>query len=185
MELFAQVIGIIAAAVSVAAFQFRSNRGVFICQMISAFLFAVNMFMLGAWAGCLLNLLAAVRGVLLSLPGKKGINRYTLAFVLLATVGCYTWQYAAGLMEYVWLDILLAAQFMVGTLLCWHQDGRLLRLGQMLVMSPVCLLYNGIFHAVGGVITECVNILSVAASLVRYGWNGFENRDEKEGDPRV
>ncbi len=176
MEWIAQSIGLAAAAFAIAGFQFRANRPVFICQMISAALFVVNMALLGAVGGVLLNAVAALRGVFLSLPGRRGATRATFWLVVGLTVGCFALQAGLGLVTRA-VDLLLPLQFLVGTVLCYRQDGRALRLGQLFVMSPCCLVYNLSFGLIGGIITEEFNMLSILLALLRCGWNGFERPD--------
>ena len=51
MEIIAQILGLIATAFIIIAYQFRSNRTFFILQMITASFFTANMLLLGAYGG--------------------------------------------------------------------------------------------------------------------------------------
>lgn len=187
MEIFAQIIGLLAGAAAISAFQFRSNRMTFILQMMGALLFCINSLMLNAIAGCILNAVAVVRGIFLCIPEGRGITSTTFWISIGLTLAAFGWQYFAGLMNH-WIDVLLMVQFLAGTYFCWRQDGRLMRLGQLCIMSPICLYYNFTFHLIGGVLTEMVNIASIIISILRYGWNGFERADaqkDKRGESCV
>ena len=184
MELFAQILGIVAMAFIIIAYQFRSNRTFFILQMCSATFFTLNMLLLGAYGGFVLNLLAALRGVILSLPKGKGITKPMFWAVVAATVVGYGILIYMGQMP-LWIDYLLPVQFIVGTIYSWKQDGRALRLAQLFVMSPVCLAYNVVVFTIGGILTECFNILSILISLIRFGWNGFESPTSQKEDAYV
>ena len=175
MDYAAQAVGLVAAGFCILSFQFRTNRGTFIFQMCGALLFSVNMFMLGAPCGGVMNAIAFLRGIFLTWPNKKGINRVTLAIIMGLIIASSVWQYAAGNLTRA-ADYALIIQFIVGTRFCWQQDGRMLRLCQLFLISPVCLWYNIEYLAIGGIITEVINILSVVISLLRYGWHGFEQR---------
>ena len=182
MEILAQILGLLATGFILVAYQFRANRTLFILQMISAAFFALNMLLLGAYGGFVLNLLAALRGVILSLPKGKGITKPMFWAVIAATVVGYGILYWQGLMPR-WIDFLLPLQFMVGTAFCWKQDGRALRMAQLAVMSPVCLVYNCTVFSLGGILTECFNMVSIVVSLIRFGWHGFETANtEKENE---
>ena len=184
MEIIAQILGLIATAFIIIAYQFRSNRTFFILQRISASFFTANMLLLGAYGGFVLNLLAALRGVVLSLPKGKGITKPMFWAVNVATVIGYGILFYCGLMP-SWIDFLLPLQFMVGTWFSWKQDGRALRLAQLTVMSPVCLVYNISVFTIGGIVTECFNIASIVISLIRFGWHGFENVNSQKESKNV
>ncbi len=184
MEIFAQTLGLIATVFIIIAYQFRSNRTFFILQMCSATFFTLNMLLIGAYGGFVLNLLAALRGVILSLPKGKGITKPMFWAVNIATVVGYGILLGFGLMPR-WIDYLLPLQFMVGTYFSWKQDGRALRMAQLTVMSPVCLVYNIYVVTLGGIITECFNILSIIISLIRFGWNGFETANTQKENSYV
>ncbi len=173
--------GLIATAFILVAYQFRSNRTFFILQMCSATFFTLNMLLLGAYGGFVLNLLAALRGVILSLPKGKGITKPMFWAVIVATMVGYGILIYMGQMPR-FIDYLLPLQFVVGTYFAWKQNGRSIRLAQLFVMSPVCLVYNIYVFTLGGILTECFNIVSILISLVRFGWNGFEiTQPKKEG----
>ena len=63
MTLTAQIIGIFAMVANVAAYQFKNKRNVILCQLAGSALFAVNMFMLDALMGGLLNVVGIVRAI--------------------------------------------------------------------------------------------------------------------------
>ena len=63
MTLTAQIIGIFAMVANIAAYQFKNKRNVILCQLAGSVLFAVNMFMLDALMGGLLNIVGIVRAI--------------------------------------------------------------------------------------------------------------------------
>ena len=63
IEIIAQVIGVIAMVLLVVSYQFKGKKSVIALQFLGSFLFSVNYLMLGAYVGCLLNFLGAVRAV--------------------------------------------------------------------------------------------------------------------------
>ncbi len=184
MEIFAQILGLIATGLIIFAYQFRSNRIFFMLQMCSAAFFTVNMLLLDAYGGFVLNLLAAGRGVFLSLPNGKGITKLNFWIVNIATVAGYGILALWGQMSTL-VDWLLPLQFVFGTWLSWRQSGRAIRMGQLIVMSPICLVYNSMVFSIGGIATECFNILSISISLIRFGWNGFETATKEKEKSHV
>ena len=57
-------------------------------------------------------------------------------------------------------------------------DGKIIRIGQASVVSPLWMTYNLIIPvpSIGGVLTESINIASVIISLYRYRKTGFTQR---------
>ena len=173
VDWIAQGIGIVAAALTIFSFQCKSNKTLYIFQAVAGFLFFVNFFMLGDYTAAFLNLINLLRGGLLA-GGKRFESR----------------MYAAGLMALYtattvvtfalftnWFSILVWAAQLVGTVAMWSKKGKIIRLGQLFVVSPAWLI-NNIFNSfsIGGIITEAVSILSIIISLIRYR-KGFETAD--------
>ncbi len=175
MDWFAQSFGIIGGALFIASYQFRSNRVIFALQTASALVFSVNYALLGGWVGMALNLLAVTRGVFLVLPDGKGVRPATFWLIIGLTLATSGVLFGTGQMFRV-VDFLLPLQFVISTVICWRQDGRLLRIGQLFIISPCMLAYNITVFTLGGIVTECCNMLSTIVSVVRFGWNGFDRQ---------
>ena len=78
------------------------------------------------------------------------------------------------------LDILPFIAFTVGTLAFWTNDAKMLRLCELVGVSPAWLLYDFITGAYGGILTELVILGSVVVSIVRFGWKGLEDPEFKQ-----
>ena len=65
-----------------------------------------------------------------------------------------------------------------GTCFMATQNGKLIRLGQLFVVSPLWLTYNFLLPvpSLGGVICELINIVSTLVALFRYRKIGFTER---------
>ena len=72
-EIIAQVIGIVAAAISISSFQFKNNKTLFTLRAIASILFALNYFLIGAITAAILNAINIVC-MLLMLYGER--HRY-------------------------------------------------------------------------------------------------------------
>ena len=83
----AQITGISAAVLTIVSMQFRSNRTLFICQEISGFMLSAAFFMLGAWAGALMELFGAIRPAIL-LRENIAKSKYTLGGLLIFLLIC-------------------------------------------------------------------------------------------------
>ena len=61
-EVLAQGVGILGAALSIFAYQFKDNRKYFVLLALSGVCFGVHFLLLGAFTGALLNFINVVRG---------------------------------------------------------------------------------------------------------------------------
>ena len=65
-----------------------------------------------------------------------------------------------------------------GTFSMWSQNGKWIRWCQLLVVSPLWIVYNSIIPipSIGGIMTEMFCIISVLIALFRYRKIGFTER---------
>ena len=52
-ELFIQAIGFVGVALFIISYQIRSNRALFLCQLMGCLVFCVQFFLMGAYTGAL------------------------------------------------------------------------------------------------------------------------------------
>lgn len=172
----AQTLGISAMIAAVVSMQCRSNRKFFMLQELSGILFTVSFVFMGAWEGALMNFFGTVRPELLRRE-KLFKSKWVLAvlMVFLALCICVT----ALITDKKWyLLFTVAIAQLVGTFFMWTQNGRNIRLAQLLFVSPLWILYNLLLPvpSIGGVMTELINITSVIVVLIRYRKQGFSER---------
>ena len=165
-DTIAQILGIMAMAISVSAFQFKKNRSLFIVQGISCCLFFVHFFLLGAYTGAFLNILALIRSICLSV--KKLRHPVFEALVMLSFIIITVLTYEG------WPSLLVLAAMLVGTATYWLNKAKLIRISQLAVISPCWLIYNVVNFSIGGIITESFNIISTIVSMIRYRKTGFD-----------
>ena len=73
MDFWIQSIGVVAMVLSVISYQFKSKRSILLCMCAASALFAVNMFMLGAIMGGIMNVLGVARAIAYM---NKSLERY-------------------------------------------------------------------------------------------------------------
>lgn len=162
--------------ITVLSMQCRSNRNFFICQELAEVLFMVSFAMLGAWGGAVMNLFGVIRPELLRRENiaKSKITLIGLLFFLilcsLAVVIIFN--------EKVYLCLLVLIAQSAGTFFMWTRNGRNIRLCQLFIVSPLWLMYNSLIPipSIGGILTELINIVSVALALIRFRKIGFVER---------
>ena len=164
--LIAQLVGVVAAICALFSFQCKETKKLVALQSIASVLWGVHQYLLGAYTGMLLNAGAIVRGICLcSRPRKWAESKYTVAGVtlLMAALGALSWT--------DWRSILPIVAMVAGTPFFWCRSGRTLRLAQVGFISPLWLVYNVLNYSIPGVITECLNMLSVLV----YFWRTRRN----------
>lgn len=174
--LIAQIIGISAMTITVLSMQCRSNRNFFICQELAGVLFMVSFAMLGAWGGAVMNLFGVIRPELLR---RENIakSKITLIGLLVFLILC-SLAVVIIFNEKFYLCLLVLIAQSAGTFFMWTRNGRNIRLCQLFIVSPLWLMYNSLIPvpSIGGILTELINIVSVALALIRFRKIGFVER---------
>ena len=158
---YAQWIGVIAIVVSFIGFQNKNARRIFAYQITTNALWSLHMLLIGAYTGMILNIIGLARSFLLYSENKPyGKSKISMAIVMLAFTigGIISWN--------GWQSIL--STLAMGTPLLWTRHAKVIRFSQILLISPLWLYHNILVCSVAGTITECVTIVSVFISIIRY-----------------
>lgn len=167
-EYMVQAIGFLGVALFIISYQIRSNRALFLCQLVGCIVFCVQFFLMGAYTGAISLIVNIARNLLLikSNDWKWAKSQVTLAAIilLLLVMTICTW---AGL-----ISILPFVSVAVTSIGYWTQNAQKIRLSQ-LFGSPCTLLYDILVHTWGGAVCEAITILSIIISIVRFGWRNL------------
>ena len=167
-EYLVQAIGFLGVALFIISYQIRSNRALFLCQLVGCIVFCVQFFLMGAYTGAISLIVNIARNLLLikSNDWKWAKSQVTLAAIilLLLVMTICTW---AG-----WISILPFVSVAVTSIGYWTQNAQKIRLSQ-LFGSPCTLLYDILVHTWGGAVCEAITILSIIISIVRFGWRNL------------
>ena len=171
MTLTAQIIGIFAMVANVAAYQFKNRRNVILCQLVGSVLFAVNMFMLDALMGGLLNIVGIMRAIVyinkdrLKIPVKL-VNGIFMALYLAS----YILVFAAFGKEPTSFNLLIEILPLIGmgamTVGLSMKDSKAIRVCGF-INSPCWLIYNSLVFSLGGILCEVFGIVSVITAYIR------------------
>lgn len=168
-ELIAQIIGIIACITLIFSFQFKDNKKYFIAQLIGALLFSINYVMIGAYTGCVTNLINIFRSlVMVSTIKSVRKNGYYMLITAYTLSTIFTYE--------GWQSLLLLVSQVGGTTFMKTNNGKIIRIGQLLVISPLWLIYNIVEFSIGGIICEAFTMGSVIVSFMRYGVKNLDNK---------
>ena len=68
-----------------------------------------------------------------------------------------------------------------GTIGCWTNNAKKIRITNLAVNSPCMLLYDVLVRSWGGVLNESIAMLSIVISVMRFGWKALDgDRIERE-----
>ena len=184
MDFWAQAIGIVAMAFNITAFQFKSKRALLLFICVGSSLFSVNMLMLGAVTGGLMNILGAVRSLVyvnkdklpisVKLINAMFISAYLISYVLSFTV-FGTEPSARNLI----LELLPIIAMIAMTIAFAGSNSKIIRLSGF-ISSPCWLTYNIFNNAIGGIICEMFVLVSIISALIRIDILGKKEEEKKK-----
>ena len=171
-NIIAQTIGIIAMCAMIASFQFKTRRNVIIAQLMSVTLFSVNMFMLQAIMGFLLNVIAIIRAVVYLKIDKIKIPPRLLQgiFISLYFV-CYVLAFTVFGTEPSMKNLIIELLPVIGmTALTFGFAGKSAKEIRLysFINSPCWLIYNSVNFVIGGILCEVFSLISNGYAFLRY-----------------
>ncbi len=168
----AQLFGYIGMACALLSYQCKTNKRYFFMQTACATAFTLQYLLLGAWSAMFLNIVAIARGILFSL-GERCHKPFVHILLQLAFVGASLLSvFLFGEAWWIALCVFLAQSG--GTVSQWTRNGKTIRYTQLALVSPLWLVNNVYYMAIGGILCECFNILSVLISMLRFRKTGYD-----------
>ena len=168
---FIQAIGFVGTAVFILSYQIKSNRRLFLLQLIGTALFCVQFFLLDAKSGCFSLAANMVRNaMLMKYSDWKWVRWKGWPFVfggVFAVILYGTWNGPISLLAF--------AASLACTFGYWSNNARMIRLANLVCACPCWLTYDIIVGSWGGVLNESVTLLSILISIIRFGWAGLGN----------
>ncbi len=165
-------LGIIAAIVNVLSYQIKQQRYYLFFQMIMATILVIQYGIIGAWAGMILNIIAATRALAFYFNKHERVGRivlgtiFSLLNVAAVIVVCVCFK------EYWYMGLVIGVAQIVGTIAIATGSNRTVKIAQMFIVSPCWLAYAAFYTAIGhpnygGIIMETCNILSIIIFFIR------------------
>ena len=165
-----QGIGFIAVAAFILSYQIKSNRWLFLLQLIGSALFCLQFFLLDAFSGCLSLAVNILRNALMMKYNDwKWVRRKgcpVIIAVLFTIILFVTWNGPVSLLAFI--------ASVSSTFVYWTNSPRKIRMVNLVCASPCWLIYDVIVFSLGGIVSESITILSILVSFVRFGWKGLE-----------
>ena len=172
LRIFAQVIGIVAMLINVLSYQCKKQRPLIVMQLVSSTFYAVNLFILDAPTGCVLNLVGICRAIVFS--NKKFFRadrKIWIAVFSLASAGVYALTFLVFEKDPTAKNLIiefLPVIGMIATTVGFYRDGakdvRLLSP----INSPCWLVYHLTTRSIGGIAGEVVMLISIVVGYLRH-----------------
>jgi hypothetical protein len=176
-ELLIQAVGFTGVAMYLISYQMRSNKKLFMFQLMGCLIFLVQFILLGAYTGAVGLAVNILRNLLLlkakEWPWVKSKITLSALLVLLIGTTALTWD--------GWISLLPFISISVTCVGYWTDSAKHIRLSQLLG-SPWTLVYDGLVSSWGGLISEAMSLASIIISIRRFGWNSMDSRVEGSED---
>jgi hypothetical protein len=159
-HLAAQLIGFVAVGFSLAVFQVNQRRMMLTLLICAALLYTCSFYMLGAYTGAVMNLLAAIRSYVFIRHPKQQDPKILIIFLIILVVATgLTWQGPRSLLPLVGTAS--------GTVAFWLLNLKRTRL-LTLISPPSWFIYNVISGSYPGMFIEIVNLSSNLVGIYRF-----------------
>ncbi len=171
MNIFAQLIGILAMSANIVSYQFKSKRGLLTCQLVGSVLFSVNMFLLDAIMGGILNIVGILRAIVYMNKERFGnhirlINSGFMLLYALSYVAVFTVFKKEPSFFNLVIELLPIIGMSVMTVGFSGRSARTIRLCGW-INSPCWLIYNCVNASIGGILCEAISLVSAISAYVR------------------
>ena len=162
MEIYGQIIGIIATAITALSYQANTKKRLLLIQSVAIVFTCISYLLLGASSGFALNIVCFVRNVCFyyQKEGQRPIYVSTSIVVLvMAILGAFSWQGA--------ISLLIIAALILNTFFLSLGKPQILRYS-ILLTSTMVLIYNIYVFSIGGMINESMAICSSLIGIIRF-----------------
>lgn len=177
MEFWVQAISIFAMAFQIIAFQFRKNTTYLILHGTGGIAFAVSFFLMGpsGYSSALINTVGVAKSFTFAHHNKKMFQRvFLILFICLYAAVTVATTIITGKFE--WISFLILLAQIVGTVAIWTDSARIIRIVQLVFVSPVWIVNCIINFSLGGIICHIFIIISIIISIKRFGWDGLAGK---------
>lgn len=160
LNIFAQLVGILAIVVSLLVFQLNRRSRMLIVQICSCLLWTIHFMLLGAYTGSAINFLTGVRNAAYYRLGKRRDGRVPLVFAgLFVAATIITWQGMHSMLPLI--------AILVGTLAFWQISPRRIRL-LSLIAPPLWISYNLVVGSYAGIVADSLALVSMLVGIYRF-----------------
>lgn len=162
LETIGQIIGFVAMGIIVFSYQQKSHKNILTLQMVSGLLFTIHYFFLGAYTGCISNLIGAGRSAIYANRGKNAFASFKLWPLIFSVVFI-----ASGIPT--WLNIFSVfpmIAMVASSVVLWIDSPKINR-AFSIPTSACWLIYNIATLSYAGIATEIFVLSSIIIGMIR------------------
>lgn len=174
MPFIIRALGILGLLTSVLSFQFKRHKPIVLCKMVSELMFALQYFLMGAFTGCLLDLISGGRNFLFykCVEKKRSTFPLIIAFSLLVVaLAIFSWAGPISLLP-------MAAKVLT-TVSYGMKNEKLLRC----ITLPSCLCWIAYNIFVGGweaMVSDILSLISILIAIYKFDLSHGKNKTTEE-----
>ena len=161
-DLFVRIVGFIGIVLTFIAFQSNKHKNIVLIKLTSEFIFGIQYLLVGAYTGCVLNVLGSVRNfTYLKLDEKGKSTRIAmLIFMAVFTVSAIlTWD--------GWLSVFPLIGKLFSTAAYSMKNPRQIRFLNV-PTAIMWVVYNVTFHMWEALFADSMSLVSVAIAIYRF-----------------
>ncbi len=181
--IIAQIFGIFGMTMNVVSYQSIKQKNIILLQLFGSLFFTVNMFLLNAEMGGLLNLIGFVRAVVYSNKDKiKNIGSCNAIFIFLYVLS-YLSVFFVFQKQITFFNVvieILPLIAMTATTIAFSKNSSASVRRLALISSPAWLIYNCINVSVGGILCETFSLVSILSAMVRIDMKRRSNDENTD-----
>lgn len=173
--IIAQIIGVFGMVMNVVSYQAKTQKNILFIQFFGSLFFAINLFMLQAYTGALLNLVGVFRALIYANKEKiknlKTVNFVFYAIYILSYILTFALFGKEVSLYNLIVEILPVIAMIAATISFTKKTAASIRKFAF-ISSPAWLIYNCFNFAIGGILCELFVLTSVIIAIFRLDKKG-------------
>lgn len=165
-----QAFGILGMVMNVVSYQAKKQKNIILIQMFGSLLFVINMFLLNAIMGGLLNLIGVVRAIVYYNKHKvKNIKMCNAIFIFLYILSYFAtfFVFHKELTAFNLIAEILPLIAMITVTISFSKNSAEDIRYMTFISSPLWLIYNCLNFSIGGILCELFSLTSVVTATIR------------------
>lgn len=177
-----QAFGILGMIMNVVSYQAKKQKNIIACQLFGSLFFVINMFLLNAITGGLLNIIGVIRAVVYYNKSKlKNIKICNAIFIFLYILSYFAtfFVFHKEMTIFNLIAEILPLVAMITVTIAFSKNSAEDIRRMTFISSPLWLIYNCLNFSVGGILCELFSLTSVVTATIRYkNTKKGENKNE-------
>lgn len=165
-----QAFGIMGMIMNVVSYQAKKQKNIILIQLLGSLFFVINMFLLDAYMGGLLNLIGVIRAIVYYNKNKvKNIKLCNGIFIFLYILSYFLTFFVFGKEPTPFntvAEMLPLIAMITATIAFSKKSADDIR-RMTFISSPLWLIYNCLNFSIGGILCELFSLTSVVTSMIR------------------